>query len=357
MDHDAMDIDGDELYALPHAVDSHKLARNAHEHNAEEQLTEESDAELSDDDGSDASLYDRSSESSRDEELRLSSDGSEDEQTAGMADSQAEGLEYDGNLDADEDTQLHTMLDGHMLLDDSSLGTSLQESFEDFNTRTKNELTDMDVTGLDAELLNEEWPASTLVVLDRIHNRGRESLIPSAWQWDFRFLPDILFQPSDVDVSAYIHTLRSDGNSYATKALTDLFHMAAKARDRGRTKPEAEIRRFISRYALWAMFDAGFAKTKSMLRRMPKLLISHASATPAQSGEQLEAAMRSRFAKLERRWVKVLDPHYSPSQGNTLNFVSQLPIFYGFMISHTMMACCAMNHAVLEPRFNLVRVR
>ena len=72
-----------------------------------------------------------------------------------------------------------------------------------------------------------ELPDDTLFLIDRLRNRGYESIIPSSWSMGMRTLPNSLF--TTVGRDAYIRSL-SGRDTAAEKAVTTLFQMGQRGR-------------------------------------------------------------------------------------------------------------------------------
>lgn len=351
-DHDSVDS--------AHDGDSHDYASNDdHEISDDDALVEDSDEDASDQD-SDADA-DADTQASDHEWLEYAGDDSAIAKDSGDnalgQDSDNDTNDLDSNGDADDhssdeaayedasdndrhphnsEADVHERSHDHieMMLDNKAMSPSHNaDTDDDWHTATKKALSNVeDLSGLDASVMGQTWPEATLTVLDRISNRGREALLPATWKWDFRYLPDILFTDVAKDHTAFVRAVSVSKNNYAVKALSDLFQMAARARDADLVglRPEVYIARHIMRYQSWAIVDSGLVKAPRHARRVPSML-AVVTGTKHESPQDLTERLRAKFAKLERRWLEI------PASGGGFHN-RPLPTFYGFMISHSVVA-------------------
>ncbi|KAF7158423.1 hypothetical protein CNMCM5623_003426 [Aspergillus felis] len=92
----------------------------------------------------------------------------------------------------------------------------------------------------------------------RIAMRGFEPLLPKQWHYDFSTLPNSLFAVSGEKPSPLINAIRGS-EFYAIRSLSVLFSLGGYVRDCNlvHRRPEPIIKRAISKYIRWAVYDAG----------------------------------------------------------------------------------------------------
>ncbi|PKX97479.1 uncharacterized protein P174DRAFT_402688 [Aspergillus novofumigatus IBT 16806] len=92
----------------------------------------------------------------------------------------------------------------------------------------------------------------------RIAMRGFEPLLPKQWHYDFSTLPNPLFAVSGEKATPLINAIRGS-EFYAIRSLSVLFSLGGYVRDCNlvHRRPEPIIKRAISKYIRWAVYDAG----------------------------------------------------------------------------------------------------
>lgn len=145
--------------------------------------------------------------------------------------------------------------------DDLSLNTTLivEKDFAEPPTRRAADLPEehrmRDIS--DEELRGQGWDDDYITLVQKIALRGYEPLLPSYLKFDYRWLPNELFETDD---DGFIGSIR--GRHFkASKALGQLFQLGGHVRDRidfpSRVSPERQMRRQIRAFNEWVQEDAG----------------------------------------------------------------------------------------------------
>lgn len=105
------------------------------------------------------------------------------------------------------------------------------------------------------------WPEDTLPLVQKLHQRGREPILPAHWAMDFPFLPEALFSPDSS--RTFITSLGGKSDFHATKALNALFQMSGRGRDKAKSKraPESFLKNEVRKYIEWGYADARLSKS------------------------------------------------------------------------------------------------
>ena len=219
------------------------------------------------------------------------------------------------------------------------------------------------------------WPEDTTELLQKLHHRGHEPLLPAHWSMDFPYLPAGLFCPlpplaldddDDEDhETAYIRSLGYGKISdfHATKALGNLIHLPSRARDllRAGVAPEKFIEKAIAAYFTWAYQDTGLDVPTTIPRpydvhgdvrpQMPALVLTYTAPRNADPRD-LEAIVHARLWAVRMQWRTYLarvktwavlaDEPLSPTFG------AEEPTVYAVAISHTTVAVLAHSGADLR---------
>lgn len=202
-------------------------------------------------------------------------------------------------------------------------------------------------------LLNLGWPVDTVTLIQRLHQRGHEPILPAHWAMDFPTFPDALFMPDrDHESQAFIRALGGQSDFRSTRALGLLCKVPSLARDKVRSKlaPETLMSQGIIDYIAWAYADAGLP-VAAIHRRdtlpdsdppMPPLIITHTAPRTLDS-KSLEAAVQARLIALRRDWIDYF-LSFTDNDGNPLHIhvSNEVPTVYAIVISHTHVAMVAL---------------
>ncbi|OAX78462.1 hypothetical protein ACJ72_07231, partial [Emergomyces africanus] len=213
------------------------------------------------------------------------------------------------------------------------------------------------------------WAKAEEDLFHRLAMRGFEPLVPSNWELDFSTLPESLFgQPGDV-TSPYIHAVGAS-EFRAINALSYLFDLGNQVRDRQLVQlhPEPVIRRAITRYIKWALYDS------SLLNR-PNSIPVHTIYS-----RKLSESTRDALQTLNRRLVTLANRYRAAWQitrrietnfnekdtisndKDTRHCANQyatgpFPVLSGFLICGPIVALLTLNsdpkvHPVLDSKFS-----
>ncbi|EMC91746.1 hypothetical protein BAUCODRAFT_38882 [Baudoinia panamericana UAMH 10762] len=201
------------------------------------------------------------------------------------------------------------------------------------------------------ELRAAGWDDDHIYLVQRIAMRGFEPLLPLYWQWDYRYMPDLLFAAEDED--APINSARAS-HRRAIKALNHLIELGGRMRDciaiGGPLTPDLQAHRIIKAYLDWADQDANLDPRTSI----PLIALETRPAdTPA---ELLTAAIRLRMARLHARYSRAfrversieLTPA-STTSNSAVTFAYPIPQIYGIISSHTLIAIVAYRSDTTTP--------
>ncbi|GAQ09679.1 hypothetical protein ALT_7000 [Aspergillus lentulus] len=102
------------------------------------------------------------------------------------------------------------------------------------------------------------WSEVEKQLFYRIAMRGFEPLVPKQWHYDFSTLPNPLFAVPGEKPAPLINAIRGS-EFYAIRSLSVLFSLGGHVRDCKlvHRRPEPIIKRAISKYIRWAVYDAG----------------------------------------------------------------------------------------------------
>ncbi|KAF7115731.1 hypothetical protein CNMCM5793_003234 [Aspergillus hiratsukae] len=102
------------------------------------------------------------------------------------------------------------------------------------------------------------WSEVEEQLFRRIAMRGFEPLLPKQWHYDFSTLPNPLFADSGEEPAPLINAI-TGSEFYAIRSLSVLFSLGGYVRDCSlvHRRPEPIIKRAISKYIRWALYDAG----------------------------------------------------------------------------------------------------
>lgn len=202
-----------------------------------------------------------------------------------------------------------------------------------------------------SQLLVLGWPIDTTQLVQKLHQRGREPILPAHWKMDFHDLPDGLFLTQEIssdreDRQAFIRSLGALSDFKATKALSSLFQLPGRARDKVhmRLDPERLVASGINKYITWAYNDAGLAapsrgprghKNNVRILPMPKLILTQTAPKTLDAGA-LERVVMKRLTDLRERWTIYLS-------NITLKSKKDVHTVYAVVISHTNVAVVAFS--------------
>jgi len=272
-------------------------------------------------------------------------------------------LDYDGDTQMDDDEEdelasgMSTIRVGH--------SPSLREEYEDEDldieetivvseaeyartTPKRKRIIDLpkehESRGVSTEELRAHgWDDDHITLVQHIAMRGFEPLLPKHWKFDYRFMPDALFEQDD---DAFISSVRGD-HYRGVMALEKLFELGARTRDRvlldGRVTPEEQVRRQLTAYMKWAEADAGL-DTRTAIPLIT--LEMKPSGTPA---AELQENARCKLARLAARYTEAFRVRQSIENSPTTDSTSTklsypVPTLYAFIASHTVVALAAYRH-------------
>ncbi|EGC44559.1 conserved hypothetical protein [Histoplasma capsulatum var. duboisii H88] len=215
------------------------------------------------------------------------------------------------------------------------------------------------------------WAEAEEDLFYRLAMRGFEPLVPSNWQLDFSTLPESLFGlPGDITPPYISATGGSDFR--AINALTDLFELGSQVRDRQSVhlRPEPVIRRAITRYIKWALYD-------SNLLNRPNAIPVHAiySLKPSESTRDALQTLNHRLVILANRYrvawkvAPSVETSFDEKKNNTKNDENDrcdsdnryssrsFPVITGFLVCGPILALLTLNsdpkvHPILDSRFS-----
>ena len=265
-------------------------------------------------------------------------------------------------------------------------------------------------------LRDHGWPVDTLILMQKLHHRGREPILPGHWAMDFPYLPDALFTEVVHDEDTEDHDEEADGDEeedeeeekfegelgedegadgdyeqsapptegedsalerafiqsfgygtktdfHATKALTSLFRLPSRARDRLQThlRSETLIECGIQAYVNWAYADAALTAPPSDLHSrpttrksstagptMPALVLTHTAPLTLNS-HTLEQNISDRLANLRQAWIDYFAAsNFASGDPNATVFIDEPPTVYAVVILHTNVAVVAYAGAGLR---------
>ncbi|GAB7346803.1 hypothetical protein MBLNU459_g1901t1 [Dothideomycetes sp. NU459] len=170
-----------------------------------------------------------------------------------------------------------------------------------------------------AQLLTNGWPADSITLIQKLHQRGYEPLLPAHWQMDFKFLPNELFSNStELSQAPFINSI-SGRDFHATKALDRLLQLGPKIRDKVtcRKRPDPLVKKELREYMRWARADASISRAQQEL-----IIIENGDADSDINA--MEHALLSRLLDLHTRLQ------------DTAPAGQEVPTLYGVLISHTL---------------------
>ncbi|KAJ9623080.1 hypothetical protein H2203_006012 [Taxawa tesnikishii (nom. ined.)] len=203
------------------------------------------------------------------------------------------------------------------------------------------------------ELAAAGWSIDAIPMLQKLHLRGFEPLMPEHWVMDFRFMPEGLFAPPERPELAFIKSM-SGRDFHATKALTQLIGLGGRVRDKviSRKRPESLICQHICDYIAWAFKDAGAEGAHNTLIA---IATGPATADPKVLYADVKAKMNSLAAAVRADCLlpglRCPSGHHSPGgelydpvdDVDPAHYVRAPPTVYGIIISHTIVAVVAMD--------------
>ncbi|KLJ05836.1 hypothetical protein EMPG_10723 [Blastomyces silverae] len=215
------------------------------------------------------------------------------------------------------------------------------------------------------------WAEAEEDLFYRLAMRGFEPLVPSNWQLDFNTLPESLFgHPGDI-APPYIDAVGAS-EFRAINALNDLFELGSQVRDRQSVylRPEPVIRRGITGYIKWALYD-------SNLLNRPNAIPIYAiySLKPSESTRDALQTLNQRLVMLANRYREAwrlapsIETSFNEKNNDTENnengqcdsinqYTSRsFPVITGFLICGPIVALLTLNsdpkvHPVLDSMFS-----
>ncbi|GIJ99899.1 hypothetical protein Aspvir_003912 [Aspergillus viridinutans] len=189
------------------------------------------------------------------------------------------------------------------------------------------------------------WSEVEKQLFYRIAMRGFEPLLPKQWHYDFSTLPNPLFAVSGEKPSPLINAIRGS-EFYAIRSLSVLFSLGGYVRDCNlvHRRPEPIIKRAISKYIRWAVYDAGLHVSSNAI---PLYAIG-----ARKRGESTVKAV----VKVNRRLQKLADRFRSayglasatkalvvPANRAKARAPNRPPLLTGFVISGPVVAILTLN--------------
>lgn len=191
------------------------------------------------------------------------------------------------------------------------------------------------------ELRTQGWDDDYITLIQKIGMRGYEPVLPAYMKFEYRFLPDGLFDKHD---DAFISSHKQN-HFRLSKELEKLIDLGGRVRDRklmaGNVEPEEEVRRTLNNFIKWAEKDASLDRKSAI----PILAQEYQPAdTP---GTYLISNAEEKCRRLAQRWKTALRVHksveFSPgsrtSNNTTLSY--ELPTFYAIAASYTLVGLLA----------------
>ncbi|EME40918.1 hypothetical protein DOTSEDRAFT_74465 [Dothistroma septosporum NZE10] len=199
------------------------------------------------------------------------------------------------------------------------------------------------------ELRAQGWDDDYITLIQKIGMRGYEPLLPRYIKFEYMFLPDGLFEQTDDAFIGSVRGFRPGAHFKAGKALTRLFELGGRVRDRAEliadgestVGPEEQSRKQLNAYVKWAFEDAQIDKATAI----PILATVFRPAGTEASELRTEATRRCRrLAARYREALRVqrsveVSPGSRSSMGTILSY--ELPTFYALVASHTIVALMA----------------
>jgi hypothetical protein len=190
------------------------------------------------------------------------------------------------------------------------------------------------------ELRQRGWDDDYITLIQKLAMRGHEPLLPAYMKFEYRWLPDGLFEQNN---DSFLGSLRGD-HFRASKAMQSLFNLGGRVRDRGPNHgPEAEIERHFKRFHKWAQTDAGLDEKTAIP------ILAHVYGSAGAAGEDLKFLAARKCRRLARRWRDALRVHrsveFSPASRatsfETTPLAYEMPTFYAVIASHMLVALVA----------------
>lgn len=186
------------------------------------------------------------------------------------------------------------------------------------------------------QLLARGWPANTVSLIQRIHNRGREPVFASHWRYDFPMMPEGMFLPSGHEHPGYIYSTRKR-DFRAKRAFERLMQLGPKVRDKITVglAPEALIVKEINRYLQWAEWDA-----RNQFPDFP--FVEILQGTKDEDVNTMQDTLISRLATLHTHWASAPTNPSAPKRPPPFIGTPRLPTdndpppLYGILVSHTL---------------------
>lgn len=186
------------------------------------------------------------------------------------------------------------------------------------------------------QLLARGWPANTVSLIQRIHNRGREPVFASHWRYDFPMMPEGMFLPPGYEHAGYIYSSRRR-DFRAKHAFERLMQLGPKVRDKITVglAPEALIVKEIKRYMAWAEWDA-----RNQFPDFPFVEIYQGTAD--EDVNDMQDTLLSRLASLHKHWAAAPTSPDAPKRPPPFIGTPRRdddddpPPLYGILVSHTL---------------------
>ena len=205
------------------------------------------------------------------------------------------------------------------------------------------ELKDKNIS--EEELRALGWDDDYITLIQRIGLRGREPVLPAYMKFEYRFMPDGLFESDD---DAFIGSIRNR-HFKASKALQRLLDLGGHVRDckfihGDEARAELEVQRHVKDYIKWAEEDAHLDKHTAI----PILVqVYEEAGTP---GDEFKLLAEKKCRALVQRWKKALavtkSVEFSPvsrnsvtSDGTLLSY--ELPTLYALVSCDSIVAFMA----------------
>ncbi|PGH00268.1 hypothetical protein GX51_05871 [Blastomyces parvus] len=215
------------------------------------------------------------------------------------------------------------------------------------------------------------WAEAEEDLFYRLAMRGFEPLVPSNWQLDFSTLPESLFGlPGDI-TPPYIDAVGAS-EFRAINALSDLFDLGSQVRDRQSVylRPEPVIRRAITGYIKWALYDSNLLNRPNAipLYAIYSLKPSESTLHALQTLNQRLVILANRYREAWRLTPSIETSFNEKNNGMENNESDQchnvnqyatrsFPVITGFLICGPIVALLTLNsdpkvQPVLDSRFS-----
>ncbi|KAI4797434.1 hypothetical protein E4T44_11970 [Aureobasidium sp. EXF-8845] len=191
------------------------------------------------------------------------------------------------------------------------------------------------------QLLARGWPANTIPLIQRIHNRGREPVFAFHWRMDFPMMPEGMFLPPEHPHPGYIYEV-GKSEFRAKHAFERLMQLGPKVRDKITVglAPETLIVKELRAYMAWADWDS--------MNQFPHYpFVEIYAGTRDEDVNAMQDTLLLRLSQLHNRWKNAPNDADAPKRpppwlGNRRrDDDDDPPPLYGILVSHTLIGLVA----------------